>query len=139
MPMLVRGLNRVYGQAQPLGATRSLDITARRNKKQWLELNADVATAFAVRYRGLPALMGDSVNWDTSHLFKYEALLESAQKSKKYRRNLSESSTILQIKFEITLTATRGTHHQHAVGTSRPDLGRDGGLHATATSTGSEP
>jgi DNA segregation ATPase FtsK/SpoIIIE, S-DNA-T family len=68
---LLRAFERLYGQAQPLGATRSLDIrTARRNKKQWLELNADVVTAFAVRYRGLPALMGHSVNWDTSHLFE---------------------------------------------------------------------
>jgi S-DNA-T family DNA segregation ATPase FtsK/SpoIIIE len=101
---LLRAFERLYGQAQPLGATRSLDIrTARRNKKQWLELNADVVTAFAVRYRGLPALMGHSVNWDTSHLFEYEALLESAAKSKKYRRNLSVSRTSLQIKFDITL------------------------------------
>ena len=54
----------------------SLEIrTTRRTKAQWLELNADVATAFAVRYRGLDVLMGGAVKWDTSHLFEYEALL----------------------------------------------------------------
>lgn len=103
---LLRAFERLYGQAQPLGSMRSLEIrTTRRNKKQWLELNADVATAFAVRYRGLPTLMGASVKWDTSHLFEYEALLESAAQSRKYRRNLSVSRTSLQIKFDITLKA----------------------------------
>lgn len=103
---LLRTLERLYGQAQPMGATRSLEIrTTRRNKKQWLELNADVVTAFAVRYRGLPALMGGCVKWDTPHLFEYEALLEAAAKSKKYRKNVSVSRTSLQIKFDITLKA----------------------------------
>ena len=59
---LLRALERLYGQAGALGAVRSLEIrTTRRTKAQWLELNADVATAFAVRYRGLPALMGGAV------------------------------------------------------------------------------
>jgi S-DNA-T family DNA segregation ATPase FtsK/SpoIIIE len=49
--------------------------------------------------------MGTSVKWDTSYLFEYEALLESAARSKKYRRNLSVSRTSLQIKFDITLRA----------------------------------
>ena len=57
---------------------RSKSGRRERTKAQWLELNADVATAFAVRYRGLPALMGGAVKWDTSHLFDYEALLEAA-------------------------------------------------------------
>lgn len=43
---LLRALERLYGQAGALGAVRSLEIrTARRTKAQWLELNADVATA----------------------------------------------------------------------------------------------
>ena len=101
---LLRALERLYGQAGALGAVRSLEIrTTRRTKAQWLELNADVATAFAVRYRGLPALMGDSVKWDTSHLFEYETLLEAAAKRKKYKRNVSVSRTSLQIKLDITL------------------------------------
>jgi S-DNA-T family DNA segregation ATPase FtsK/SpoIIIE len=38
---LLRTLERLHGQGQPLGAVRSLEIrTTRRNKKQWLELNA---------------------------------------------------------------------------------------------------
>lgn len=101
---LLRALERLHGQAQPLGTTRSLEIrTTRRTKAQWLELNADVATAFSLRYRGLPPLMGSGVKWDTSYLFDYVALLESAAKRKKYKRNVSVSRTSLQIKFDITL------------------------------------
>lgn len=106
---LLRALERLYGQAGALGAKRSLEIrTSRRTKSQWLELNADVATAFAVRYRGLPALMGGAIRWDTSHLFEYEALLETAAKRKKYKRNISVSRTSLQIKFDITLRVGDG-------------------------------
>jgi len=106
---LLRALERLYGQAGALGAVRSLEIrTTRRTKAQWLELNADVATAFAVRYRGLPALMGGAVKWDTSHLFDYEALLEAASRRKKYKRNVSVSRTSLQIKLDITLKVGDG-------------------------------
>lgn len=106
---LLRALERLYGQAGALGAVRSLEIrTTRRTKAQWLELNADVATAFAVRYRGLPVLMGGAVKWDTSHLFEYEALLEAASRRKKYKRNVSVSRTSLQIKLDITLKVGDG-------------------------------
>ena len=101
---LLRALERLYGQAGALGADRSLEIrTARRTKTQWLELNADVATAFAVRYRGLPALMGGEVKWDTSHLFEYAGSSRSRVETKGYKRNVSMSRTSLQIKFDITL------------------------------------
>ena len=82
--------------------------TGKRTKNQWLELNGDVATSFAVRYRGLPALMGGAVKWDASHLFEYEALLEAASKRKKYKRNVSTSRASLQIKFDITLKVGDG-------------------------------
>ena len=106
---LLRALERLYGQAGALGSSRSLDIrVGRKSKSQWLELNADVATAFSLRYRGLPALMGKSVKWETTHLFDYEALLETAAKRKKYKRNVSTSRTSLQIKFDITLNVGDG-------------------------------
>jgi S-DNA-T family DNA segregation ATPase FtsK/SpoIIIE len=108
---LLRALERLYGQAGPLGTSRVLEIrTARRSKSQWLELNADVGTAFALRYRGLPALMGDAVKWDTSHLFEFEDLLTkaAAAKRKHYKRNDSVARTSLQIKFDITLKVGDG-------------------------------
>lgn len=101
---LLRALERLYGQAGTLQPNRTLEIrTGKRTRNQWLELNADVATSFAVRYRGLPSLMGDRVKWDTAHLFEYQALLETASKRKGYKRNVSASRTSLQIKFDITL------------------------------------
>ena len=106
---LLRAVERLYGQANSLTGQRVLEIrTVRRTKKQWLELNADVATAFSLRYRGLPQLMGDSAKWDTEHLFEYEALLEGAKKRKKYKRNDSVSRASLQIKFDITLRVGNG-------------------------------
>ncbi|SDD08328.1 DNA segregation ATPase FtsK/SpoIIIE, S-DNA-T family [Bradyrhizobium brasilense] len=101
---LLRALERLYGQAGTLQPNRTLEIrTGKRTKNQWLELNADVATSFAVRYRGLPTLMGDKVKWDTSHLFEYQALLAAASKRKSYKPNVSTSRTSLQIKFDISL------------------------------------
>jgi S-DNA-T family DNA segregation ATPase FtsK/SpoIIIE len=106
---LLRTLERLYGQAGALGAGRSLEIrTARRTKAHWLELNADVAGAFCLRYRGLPELMSGAVKWDTSHLFEYEALLDAAAKRKRYKRNVSTSRTSLQIKFDVTLNVGGG-------------------------------
>lgn len=106
---LLRALERLYGQAGNLAGARLLEIrTTRRTKAQWLELNADVVTAFALRYRGLPELMGAAAKWDTAKLFEYEELLEAAAKSKKYRRNISVSRTSLQIKFDVTLNIGQG-------------------------------
>ncbi|WP_315792546.1 FtsK/SpoIIIE domain-containing protein [Bradyrhizobium sp. SZCCHNRI1002] len=102
---LLLAMERLYGQAEPLQPNRSLVIRAgRRTKSQWLELNADVATSFCVRYRGVPALFGPKVKWEnTTHLFDYEALLEAAARKKKYKQNVSTSRTSLQIKFDVTL------------------------------------
>ena len=106
---LLKTLERLYAQSERLSGVRILEIrTTRRTKAQWLELNADVATAFAVRYRGLPELMGNRVKWDAGHLFTFEALLESAAKRKKFKRNHSVSRTSLQIKFDVTLKVGDG-------------------------------
>lgn len=119
---LLRSLERLYGQAGTLQANRSLEIrTGKRTKNQWLELNGDVATSFAVRYRGLPTLMGDKVKWDTSHLFEYQALLEIASKRKGYKRNVSTSRTSLQIRFDITLKIGADRTTVQLIWMGRPD------------------
>ncbi|MEH2478215.1 S-DNA-T family DNA segregation ATPase FtsK/SpoIIIE [Nitrobacteraceae bacterium AZCC 2146] len=119
---LLRALERLYGQAGALQANRSLEIrTGKRTKNQWLELNGDVATSFAVRYRGLPALMGDKVKWDTSHLFEYQALLEAASKRKGYKRNVSTSRTSLQIRLDITLKIGADRTTVQLIWMGRPD------------------
>jgi S-DNA-T family DNA segregation ATPase FtsK/SpoIIIE len=103
---ILLAIERLSGQLEPSKPDRSIEIRAgRRNKSQWLELNADVGTSFAVRYRGLPALFSKKVKWtNTSDLFGYEALLEAASKKKKYKVNVSTSRTSIQIKFDVIFT-----------------------------------
>ncbi|MGI4796554.1 MAG: FtsK/SpoIIIE domain-containing protein [Janthinobacterium lividum] len=105
---LLRAIERLSGQVNLSVGKRTLLIkSARRSRSQWLDINADVGVAFGLRYRGLPALMGKLVEWDTTHLFQYEELLDRAKKkSKKYRRNESTSRAALQIKFDIVLTTS---------------------------------
>lgn len=104
---LLSSIERLSGQMEPLKSPRTLEIRAgRRTKSQWLELNADVGTSFAVRYRGLPELLGHKVKWEnTAHLFEYETLLETAAKKKKYKVNVSTARASIQIKFDVTLKA----------------------------------
>ncbi|MES0100648.1 FtsK/SpoIIIE domain-containing protein [Mesorhizobium sp. M0019] len=123
---LLRAIERLFGQTTNPGVRRELEIrTARKSRSQWLDLNADVGRAFALRYKGLNTLMGDRVTWETSHLFEYEALLEKASKLKKYRRNDSVSRQSLQIKFDIALTAGSGASAERTmvqlIWTSQPD------------------
>lgn len=104
---LLRALERLFGQVNWQAGPRKLTIkSTRRSRAQWLDLNADVGLFFGLRYRGLPQLMGPSVEWDAPHLFEYEALLDRAKsrQKKKYRRNQSTARNSLQIKFDIALT-----------------------------------
>lgn len=119
---MLLALERLYGKAGRLQPNRTLEIrTTRRTKSQWLELNADVATSFAVRYRGLPGLMGDKVKWDTSHLFEYEALLQSASRRKGYKPNVSVSRTAIQIKFDFILKVGAEKITVQLIWSGRPD------------------
>lgn len=131
---LLRALERLFGQVNLAAGKRSLTIrSARRNRSQWLDINADVGLAFGLRYRGLRKLMGSTITWDTPHLFEYEEVLDRAKKRKKYRRNESTSRAALQIKFDIVLESgsERATvqliwiAQPNAVGLELPkDLGR---------------
>lgn len=108
---LLLALERLYGQIASSTGKRTLTIrSSRRTKSQLLALNADVATAFSVKYRGLPQLFGKEVEWDVPHLFQYEELLEQAKarNKKKYRRNESKARANLQIKFEVILKVAQG-------------------------------
>lgn len=109
-------LERLFGQVNAAGGPRTLTIrSARRSRSQWLDMNADIALAFGVRYRGLPALMGKAVCWDAPHIFQYEELLERAKRRKKYRRNQSVSRASLQIKFDVELVVGSGASAERAV------------------------
>ncbi|NYF33827.1 FtsK/SpoIIIE domain-containing protein [Sphingopyxis sp. JAI108] len=106
---LLRAIERLFGQVNLVGGQRKLEIkAARRSRNQWLDLNADVGLSFGMRYRGLPDLIGPSVEWDVPHLFAYEELLDRAKaRQKKYRRNESTARGAIQIKFDVALSVGR--------------------------------
>lgn len=106
---LISTIERLFAQAPDLIGPRRLKIRcARRTRKSLLDLNADVGLAFAARYRGLPTLLGDQVDWDAPHLLDYRDVLERAKSEKKYRRNDSTARANLQLKFDLTLEGVNG-------------------------------
>lgn len=109
-------IERLFSQVNLARENRRMTIkSTRRSRTQCLDINTDVALAFGIRYRGLPALMGSSVTWDIPYLFNYEELIESAKKRSKYRRNVSESRSSLQIKFDLILEVGVGAESERAV------------------------
>lgn len=119
---LLRAIERLFGQVNLVGGGRKLTIkSARRSRAQWLDINADVGLAFGLRYRGLPALIGSSVEWDVPHLFAYEELLDRAKaKQKKYRRNESTARSAIQIKFDVVLSVGSDRATVQLVWTAQP-------------------
>ncbi|WP_029911597.1 FtsK/SpoIIIE domain-containing protein [Caulobacter sp. UNC358MFTsu5.1] len=102
---LMSTIERLFAQAPDLIGPRRLTIRcARRTRKSLLDLNADVGLAFAARYRGLPALLGDQITWDAPNLLEYRDVLDRARTDKKYRRNDSTARANLQLKFDLTLS-----------------------------------
>ena len=113
---ILRAIERLFGQVNVHGSQRRLKIrSARRTRGQWLDINADVGRAFGLRYRGLPSLMGSSVEWEAPYLFAYEELLERAKKRKKYKANTSVSRASLQIKFDVILEVGSGSTGERQV------------------------
>lgn len=106
---LVRSIERLFAQLGNFKVPRRIDIrSSRRTKTQWLDMNVDVARAFSLKYKALKDLLPDAVGWDTPHIFEFEALLEAASKSRKFRENVSTSRANIQVKFDLTLTVGNG-------------------------------
>ncbi|MEJ6784003.1 FtsK/SpoIIIE domain-containing protein [Aminobacter sp. Piv2-1] len=107
---LVRAIERLFAQLGTLKMPRRIEIrSSRRTKTQWLDMNADVARAFSLKYKALPKILPAAVSWDTPHIFEFEALLEAARKRRKFRENVSTSRANIQIKFDLTLTVGAGS------------------------------
>ncbi len=106
---LVRSIERHFAQLGTLKMPRRIEIrSARRTKTQWLDMNVDVARAFSLKYKALRHVLPGAVSWDAPHIFEFEALLEAARKSRKFRENVSTSRANIQIKFDLTLTVGSG-------------------------------
>ncbi|MDQ0333043.1 S-DNA-T family DNA segregation ATPase FtsK/SpoIIIE [Mesorhizobium sp. YL-MeA3-2017] len=107
---LVRSIERLFAQLGTLKRPRRIDIrSSRRTKTQWLDMNADVARAFSLKYKALPRTLPKAIGWDTPHIFEFETLLEAARKRRKFRENVSTSRANIQIKFDLTLTVGEGS------------------------------
>lgn len=103
---LLQAFERLFDQAENVDSVKSLKIETQRkaSKKRWLEeLNADVGRYFCTRYRGIEQLTFRYIEWETHWLFKYDTLLQEAQRRPKYRENVSTAKTATEIKFYIEM------------------------------------
>jgi len=104
---LLQAFERLFDQAETVAGVKSLKIATQKGpaKSKWLELNADVGRYFCTRYRGIEQLTAPHIQWETHWLFKYETLLEEAQRKQKakYRENTSTAKTATEIKFYVEM------------------------------------
>ena len=103
---LLTALQRLKAAAPNWAGKKKLRIEWNaRGRAAQLAVNADVATLFSLRYRGLQELFGNRVEWHVDPLFKYAEFLED-QKSrdrKRYQRNESSSRAALRIRLDVHL------------------------------------
>jgi S-DNA-T family DNA segregation ATPase FtsK/SpoIIIE len=119
-------LEWLFDQDMP-SSKRRLKITCdRRTRKDLKELNEDVGLFFARRYRGLKALFGNRVSWDTGELLSFEALSDQWRKATKPYVNRSVAKSALQLKFLLELevelsTGSTETYFKQLVWTYDPN------------------
>jgi S-DNA-T family DNA segregation ATPase FtsK/SpoIIIE len=119
-------LEWLFDQDMP-SSRRRLKITCdRRTKKDLKDLNEDAGVFFAWRYRGLKALLGSRVSWDTGDLMKFETLRDQWRKASKPYVNRSVAKSALQLKFLLELevelsTGTTETYFKQLVWTYDPN------------------
>ena len=104
---LLQAFERLFDQAETVASVKSLKISTQKGpaKSKWLEINADVGRYFCTRYRGIEQLTDPHIEWETHWLFKYETLLEEAQKKQKakYRENTSTAKAATEIRFYVEM------------------------------------
>lgn len=97
-------MEALFSQEMPSSQRRLYIRSDRRTKKELKEINVDAGLYFAVRYRGVRALLGSNVTWDVGDLFKFTELVDTWE-ADRIERNTSTARASLQIKFTITLEA----------------------------------
>ncbi|MBK8223039.1 MAG: DNA translocase FtsK [Candidatus Obscuribacter sp.] len=109
---LIQAIERLRDQLEPVQSGCELHIRTNRGKQKskWKELNSDVGCYFSTRYRGLPALLGPRVTWDSGYLFEFPEFLKEQQERSKNKkkvgkkdRNTSHSKAATELKFFIEL------------------------------------
>lgn len=98
---LVLCLERLFSQQTP-ATERQLRIRCDRGtKKELRDLNVDAGIFFATRYRGMKALFGNKVQWETGSLFDFPDLVAGWRAARKL--NYSTARAALQLKFIVEL------------------------------------
>ncbi len=102
---LVTAIERLFERIDNFVGTKRIVIKTHldKSKAKWLNINADVATYFCNRYRGIDLITSSAIDWDTHWLFKYNELLEESEKKRNYKRNASLSKAAIEIKFYVEL------------------------------------
>lgn len=102
---LLNAMHRLKEQVPNWSGKKSLAIEWNaRGRTQQLAVNADVATLFSLRYRGLQELCGTQVTWNVGPLFAYEKFLEDEKaRTKRYQRNESSARAALRIRLDVRL------------------------------------
>lgn len=121
---LLTAIERLRSRVSHWTFPKTLDIRVHgRGNKYFRELNADVATLFSLRYRGLKALFSDRVTFDLGRLNDFEAFLEEDKGRGHTRRNQSTSRSANAIKIDVALSSEDGAISEaiQVVWSGRPD------------------
>lgn len=110
---LVSALARLKAQTEDWSGRKRLTIEWNaRGRMQYLAVNADVATLFCLRYRGLRTLFEPDVEWDVGPLFEYEEFLEEQKGKRGYQRNESTARAALRIRLDVVLRIGDDADHR---------------------------
>jgi S-DNA-T family DNA segregation ATPase FtsK/SpoIIIE len=113
---LLTALHRLKSQVPAWSGKKTLRIEWNaRGRTQHLAVNADVATLFCLRYRGLQNLFGSNVDWNLDPLFDYESFLERIRGQRRYQRNESTARAALKIRLDVRLKIGDDAADEHVV------------------------
>ena len=93
------------------GGTRLLRVRCdQATKRELRSINTEAGLYFALRYAGLPALLGPDVHWEVGSLLDFPAVVREWRRTKdKGAANRSVAKAALQLRFQIELEVTGTT------------------------------
>jgi S-DNA-T family DNA segregation ATPase FtsK/SpoIIIE len=105
---IVAAMARLCARVNDWSVSKRLEIAVHgKGDRYYRELNADVATLFSMRYRGLKVLLGPQATLDLGRLDDYPAFL-AAQREKGHKRGASMSRAATTIRFDVKLLTDVG-------------------------------
>jgi S-DNA-T family DNA segregation ATPase FtsK/SpoIIIE len=109
---IVSAISRLCARVPDWNVQKRLEIRVHgRGDKYFRELNADLATLFGMRYRGLKYLFGSRVTFDLGRLDDYGAFLEEQYERGFKKRNQASSRTATTIRLDVKLSTEHGVDY----------------------------